>query len=259
MKLPELTAVPLGVVTDKLPVVAPDATEATIVVEFVTLNEDAAVPPICTLVTPIKLVPVIVTEVPTRPDVGVKEVIVGESGNTIKLVPDEAIPPGVVTSIAPLEDPDATVAVIVVELTTVKEEAGVDPIFTEVVPIKLVPVIVTVVPDGPDPGVNEDIVGGNIIVKLPTDVEDPPKVVTLTVPVDVPCATTAVIVVELTTMKDAALVPPNVTEVAPVKLVPVIVTVDPIRPEFGVNELIEGGGTTVKLEEEVPVPPALVA
>ncbi len=40
--------------------------------------------------------------------------------------------------------------------------------------------------------------------------------------------------------KVVADVPPNVTAVAPVKFVPVIVTIVPIGPEVGVNEVIVG-------------------
>ena len=42
-----------------------------------------------------------------------------------------------------------------------------------------------------------------------------------------PAASTAVIVVEDTTVKELAAVPPKLTAVAPVKLVPVSVTVEP--------------------------------
>ena len=49
---------------------------------------------------------------------------------------------------------------IVVGDTTVTELATVYPISTTGVPVKLVPVIVTVVPIGPDAGEKEVIVGG---------------------------------------------------------------------------------------------------
>jgi hypothetical protein len=55
--------------------------------------------------------------------------------------------------------PFATTAVMVVLLTTVKEVATVLPKLTAVAPVKLVPVIVTVVPDAAVVGVNEVIVG----------------------------------------------------------------------------------------------------
>ena len=57
-------------------------------------------------------------------------------------------------------------------------------------------------------------------------------------------------VVELTTEKEVAFVPPNFTTVAPVKLVPVIVIVAPVPAVAGEKEDMEGvvgagGGTTV--------------
>jgi hypothetical protein len=50
-------------------------------------------------------------------------------------------------------------------------------------------------------------------------------------------------VVEFTTVNDAAAVPPKLTAVAPVKLVPDIVTVVPVFAEVGVNEVMEAGAT----------------
>ena len=55
----------------------------------------------------------------------------------------------------------------------------------------------------------------------------PPGVVTDTLPV-VPAATTAVTLVGETTVNDVAAVPPKLTAVAPVRFVPVIVTVAPV-------------------------------
>ena len=54
---------------------------------------------------------------------------------------------------------------------------------TPVVPVKLVPLMVTLVPTGPLAGVKLVIVGGLITVKLPALVAVPPGVVTLIVPV----------------------------------------------------------------------------
>ena len=50
----------------------------------------------------------------------------------------------------------------------------------------------------------------------------------------------------------------NFTAVAPVKVVPVRVTVVPTPPLVGVKFVIVGGATTVKLPELVAVPPAVV-
>jgi len=48
-----------------------------------------------------------------------------------------------------------------------------------------------------------------------------------------------------TTVKDVAAVPPKLTEVAPVKLMPVTVTVAPVAAEVGAKEVIVGAGVGV--------------
>ena len=67
---------PPGVVTFTLPDV-PVPKTAVIVVAELTVNEEAATSPKFTAVVPVKLVPVIVIDVPALPLVGVNEVIVG--------------------------------------------------------------------------------------------------------------------------------------------------------------------------------------
>ena len=62
------------------------------------------------------------------------------------------VPPGVVTVISTVPVPAGLVAVIEVSLLTVNEVAAVLPNFTEVAPVKPVPVIATEVPTGPDVG-----------------------------------------------------------------------------------------------------------
>ena len=114
-------------------------------------------------------------------------------------------------------------------LVTVKDGADVPPKVTAVAPVKLVPVMVTTVPEPPLLGVNEVMVGGGMKVKVPLLVAVPPGVVTVIVPV-VPLPTVAVIEVALVTVKEVAAVPPKATAVAPVKLVPVMVTTVPAPP-----------------------------
>jgi hypothetical protein len=84
----------------------------------------------------------------------------------------------------------------------------------------------------------------------------PFAVVTKTFPVE-PAPTTATILVALTTLKELAAVPPKLTAVAPVKFVPVIVTVCPVPAEVGLKDVIVGGGRYVK-PARVPVPDAVV-
>ncbi len=79
----------------------------------------------------------------------------------------------------------------------------------------------------------------------PAKVPVPDAVVTDTLP-EVPAATVAVILVALTTVKALAAVPPKLTAVAPVKLVPVIVTICPVFPDVGVKEVMAGAGVAVK-------------
>ena len=78
------------------------------------------------------------------------------------------------------------------------------------------------------------------------DVADvPPAVVTLTSTVPVPAGDVAVIWVAELTVTPVAAVAPKVTAVAPVKPVPVIVTVEPpvCGPAVGESEVTVGGPT----------------
>ncbi len=64
--------------------------------------------------------------------------------------------------------------------------------------------------------------------------------------------------VALFTVKEAAVVPPKSTTVAPVKLVPVMVTTVPGLPLVGVIDVMVGAGMKVKLLALVAVPPGVV-
>ena len=84
----------------------------------------------------------------------------------------------------------------------------------------------------------------------------PPSVITLTIPVVAPTGTIAVMDVSETTLKILALVLLNLTAVAPVKCVPVMVTLIPIDPLVGVKLLMVGAGTNTNvLTERLNVPP----
>ena len=151
-----LVAVPPGVVIVIVPV-APFPTVALAEVLLMTVKDVAGVPPKATAVTPVKLAPVIVTTVPVPPLVGVNEVMVGAMV-TVKVLLLFAVPPGVVTEMAPVV-PLPSVALIDVALTTVKAVACTPPKATTVVPVKFVPVSDTTVPVFPLDGVNAVIVG----------------------------------------------------------------------------------------------------
>lgn len=98
---------------------------------------------------------------------------------------------------------------------------------TAVAPVKLVPVIATVVAGGPLPGVKLVIVGaaaGTVTVKFADEVAVPAPVTTDIFPVVAPVGTDAVICVGLPTEKLAA-TPLKEMAVVPVRFVPVMVTV----------------------------------
>jgi hypothetical protein len=235
-----VVAVPPGVVTAISPVEAPAGTIAVSDVADATVK-DALVPPKVTLVVPVKFVPVTVTFVPTGPLVGVNDEMVGAGTVTVNGVALVAVPPGVVTAIGPVVAPFGTVAWSAVSETTVND-ALVPPKVTFVVPVKLAPPIVTLTPTGPLVGAKDEIVGaGGVTLKAVALVAVPPGAVTAIGPVDAPVGTVAETDVSDETVKDA-LVPPNLTLVAPVKALPVIVTFVPTGPPAGLNDVIVGAG-----------------
>ena len=135
------------------------------------------------------------------------------------------VPDADVTETVP-EAPAPTVALMLVALTTVNVVAAVPPKLTAVAPVKFVPVILTTCPVLPDVGVNDVIAGAGVadVNVNPVLLAMPLDVVTLTLPV-APVPTTAVMLVALTTVNEVAAVPPKLTADAPVKFVPVKVTV----------------------------------
>ena len=141
-KLVAVVAVPTALVTEMGPVVAPAETGTTIAVA-VSLVVLATVPLNLT-VAPARFVPVIVTEVPTVPLVGVKPAI---AGLTVKLEAVVTVPAAVVTEIGPVVAPTGT-ATVIVDAVSVAGFAVV-PLNDTVADPRLVPVIVTTVPTGP--------------------------------------------------------------------------------------------------------------
>ena len=154
VKAVELVAVPWGVFTLILPVVAPPGTLVVICVLETTVKV-AAVPLKVTRVAPVKPKPEIVTGVPSDPLVGEKELILN---TTVKLVELVAVPAELVTVIGPLVAPLGTVALSWVSELTVKV-AAVPLKCAAVVPVKPVPVMVTVCPTPPLWGEKELIMG----------------------------------------------------------------------------------------------------
>ena len=106
-----------------------------------------------------KLVPVIVTDAPTAPDVGERLVICG-AGTTVKVTPLLALLETVTTTL-PVVAADGTVATMLVALQLVAL-ALVPLNFIVLVPWvepKLVPVIVTEAPTAPEDGDKLEMVG----------------------------------------------------------------------------------------------------
>jgi len=139
------------------PVAAPAGTVAVIALAEFTVKP-ALVPLNRTAVAVVKLVPLIVTLVPTGPLAGAKLAIVGGL-ITVKLPALLAVPAGLVTLIGPVAAPAGTVAVIALAEFTVKL-ALVPLNRTAVAPVNFVPLIVTLVPTGPLLGAKLAIVGG---------------------------------------------------------------------------------------------------
>jgi len=242
-----LLPVPVGVVTEIGPVVAPFGTVAVICVPEFTVNA-AVVPLNFNDVAPVRFPPVMTTCVPHGPMVGVNEAMNGlVTTKSAELVP---VPPGPVTEIFPVVAVAGTVALICVSESILKVGSAAPLKSTAVAPVNPVPVMVTFVPTGPLTGRKEVIwgAGAEPTVKSVALVAVPLGVVTVTGPLCAPFWTVAVTCVFETTTKAGSALLPIITWVAPVKFVPVIVTLVPADPKFGVNDEMVGpvGFVTVK-------------
>ena len=244
-------------VTTTFPVVVLSGTGATIFVELqlvgvakIPLNATAALP----CVAP-KLVPLIVTDVPIGPDVGERLVMLGAV--TAKLTPALARPPTITTTL-PLVAAAGTTATIFVAaqlVGVVGTPLNVIVLVPCVAP-KLVPVIVTDVPIGPEVG-DRLVMLGAVTAKLTPALARPPTVTT-TLPVVAPRGTGATILVAAQ-LVGVATIPLNVTVLVPCdapKLVPLIVTEVPTGPEVG-ERLVMLGAVTVKFTPALARPPTV--
>jgi len=176
---------------------------------------------------------------------------------TVNALADVAVPPAVVTLIVPLVAPFGTV--VEMWLASVTEKVAAVPLnCTPVAPLKFVPVIVTATPACPLVGEKLAIVGAAVLtVKLLADVAVPCGVTIETFPVAAPLGTVAVTFVALTAANVVAATPPNETEVAPFKFVPVTEIEVPAAPLVGLKLVMVGvfdgcGGGGV--EETTPPP-----
>jgi hypothetical protein len=216
VKLAPLLATP-PTVTITLPVVAPAGTAAAILVAL-QLAGVAATPLNFTVLAPCvapKFAPLIVTDTPTNPDVGLKLDMLGAGTVTVKVTPLLATPPTVATTF-PVVAPAGTGATMLVALQLVGVAAT--PLnFTVLVPCvapKFAPLIVTDTPTNPDVGLKLDMLGaGTATVKVTPLLATPPTVTT-TFPVVAPAGTTAPMLVALQLVAVAA-IPLNVTVLVP--------------------------------------------
>jgi hypothetical protein len=196
VKSPVLCTVPCGVVTEIFPVVAPLGTVAVILVPAAFTVKLAETPLNLTEVAPVNFFPKISTFVPGGPLVGENDVI-SAAPVTVKLVALVAVPAGVVTVILPVVALAGTFTVILVPALFTLNPGAFTPLkFTEVVPPKFVPLMVTVVPTGPEPGENDVIDGCEdvpVTTKLVLLRPAPSAFLTLISPVVAPDGTVAVI------------------------------------------------------------------
>src|SRR5262244_1038541 len=262
VKLTPLLARP-PTVTTTLPVVAPAGTVTAMLV-LPQVVAVAAVPLKVTVLLPCvapKFVPVIVTGVPTVPEVGLRVLIVGAEAVTVKLTPLLARPPTVTTTL-PVVAPAGTVTAMLV-LPQVVAVAAVPLKVTVLLPCvapKFVPVIVTGVPTVPEVGLRVLIVGAEAVTVKLTPLLARPPTVTTTLPVVAPAGTVTAMLV-LPQVVAVAAVPLKVTVLLPCvapKFVPVIVTGVPTVPEVGLRVLIVGAeAVTVKLTPLLARPPTV--
>ena len=144
-----------------------------------------------------------------------------------------------VTVIGPVVAVEGTVAFSWVDEMWVTLDARVPLNFTLELLLNPVPVIITTVPAGPLVGLKPVI--DSVTVKFEALVPVPAGVMTEILPVTAPVGTVALIWVPDTNVTVAEAVAPNLTVAPGTKLVPLIVTVLPVIPEVGVNELTVGG------------------
>jgi hypothetical protein len=179
---------------------------------------EAAVPLNVTVLVPWvapKFAPVIVTDVPTGPEIGLRLAMLGGTV-TVKFTPLLATPL-IETTTFPVVAPAGTGTTMLVSLqlfglATVPLNVTTLVLVPTVAP-KLVPVIVTTVPTGPDVGFILVIFGGGVTVKAMLLLATPPTV-TMTFPVVAPAGTGASMLVSPHVLGVAS-VPLKVTVLAP--------------------------------------------
>lgn len=205
--------------TTTLPVVAPTGTGRTMLVslQLVVLPTTPLNDTELTLVPTVgpKFVPVIVTTVPTGPEIGLMLVIFG-GGVTVKGKGLLATPPTVTKTLTLPNAMDGTGTSMLVALQFVGV-AVVAPKVTELVPCvvpKFTPVIVITAPMGPCVSPRVERLGPGLVTVKATALLPTPPTVTITLPVKAPLGTGAVMLDE-PQLVGAAAMPLNVTVLEP--------------------------------------------
>jgi hypothetical protein len=234
--------------TKTFPVVAPAGTGTVMLVALQAVGV-AAVPLKVTVLEPCedpKFAPAMVTDVPTGPEAGVKLVMFGGGGPTVKGIPLLAAPPLRITMTGPVLAPAGTGATMLVEPQLV----GVTGVpLNKTVPVswlapKLDPLIVTDVPTGPAEGLKFVMFGDGVTVKLTPLLAKPPTLTT-TFPGVAPVGTLVTMLVSLQLVATTGIVL-KVIELNPLvapKLDPFIVNDVPTGPDEGLR--LEMTGKTV--------------
>ena len=242
------------------PVAAPEGTEVVILVD-----EDAVtVAEIPLKVTELfagvvlKFVPEMVTVAPSAPLAGVNPVKVGV-GATVKLFVLKIVMPFRVKEILPVVAPIGTEVVILVavEAVTVAATPLKVKMLSSGIALKFEPLIMTVAPTAPLPGLKLAIEGVGETLKL-----DPVVIVIpftfMEMGPEVAPAGTLVAILDVVDVVTEANVPLNDTVGMVMKFVPVIVTTVPTAPLVGLKPVTVGEANTVKLAALEMVTPLTV-
>jgi hypothetical protein len=232
-------------VTMTIPLVAPVGTGTTMLAALQLVGV-AAIPLNVLVLVPCvepKFAPAIVTALPTGPDVGVRLVMLGADGVTVKVMPLLARPPTVTTTVPVVAAPGTgTLMLVVLQFVGV---AAVPLNLTVLVPWvvpKFAPAIVTALPTTPDVGVRLVRLGADAVTVKVAPLLATPPTVTTTAPV-VAAAGTGTLMLPAPQLVGIAAVPLNVTVlvlcVVP-KFAPAIVTAVATGPLVGARLVMLG-------------------
>ena len=159
-----------------------------------------------------------------------------------------SLQPGRTMVIGPLNAPAGTVAVIWVGPSIVNDALTLFVNFTVLTPVKFAPVITTALPKVPVEGLIP-LTRGQVTTVYGSVCKSPQPVLAMVIgPLTAPAGTVAVICVALLIVNEVVTLLLNLTDVTPVRLVPVITTLLPAGPIAGLRFVTVGQATTVKLE-----------